>query len=359
MRTRQSRIYVAEAARTRVYRGDRGARRRLAASTRCEDYIQQVLSFEVRRGRARARREDGRLLHLARPRRSASRWVNAGKAARRYATFAEALERHARAWDELWEVCDVAAAPATSGSSSCCACTSRTSCRSARAHTADLDAGVPARGLNGEAYRGHIFWDELFIYPFLNFRLPEITRELLMYRYRRLGEARAAAREAGYRGAMFPWQSGSDGQEETQTSTSTRCRGKWEPDLSHNQRHVSAAIFYNIWHYYQATGDFEFLRDHGAEMMLEIARFWASIAHFNPERDRYEIHGVMGPDEFHEKYPGSDEGGLRNNAYTNVMVAWLCEIAQKVLELLPDEPPRGAARQDRPHRRGDRRRGRR
>ena len=83
-------------------------------------------------------------------------------------------------------------------------------------HTADHDAGVPARGLNGEAYRGHVFWDELYVYPFLNFRLPEITRELLMYRYRRLGEARAAAREAGYRGAMFPWQSGSDGSEETQ-----------------------------------------------------------------------------------------------------------------------------------------------
>jgi trehalose/maltose hydrolase-like predicted phosphorylase len=70
--------------------------------------------------------------------------------------------------------------------------------------------------------------------------------------------------------------------------------------------------------------------------MLEIARFWASIAHFNAERDRYEIHGVMGPDEFHEKYPGAEEGGLRNNAYTNVMVAWCCETAGKVLELLPE-----------------------
>ena len=66
-----------------------------------------------------------------------------------------------------------------------------------------------------------------------------------------------------------------------------------------------------------------FLLDYGAEMMLEIARFWASIAHLDPDRQRYEIHGVMGPDEFHEKYPGANEGGFRNNAYTNVMVAWL------------------------------------
>ncbi|MDP1846502.1 MAG: glycoside hydrolase family 65 protein, partial [Solirubrobacteraceae bacterium] len=80
--------------------------------------------------------------------------------------------------------------------------------------------------------------------------------------------------------------------------------------------------------------DLDFLRDHGAEIMLEIARFWSSIAHLNPERDRYEIHGVMGPDEFHEKYPGATENGLRNNAYTNVMVAWICEQAQVVLGLL-------------------------
>ena len=79
-------------------------------------------------------------------------------------------------------------------------------------------------------------------------------------------------------------------------------------------------------------------------MMLEIARFWASIAHFNPERERYEIHGVMGPDEFHEKYPGATEGGLRNNAYTNVMVAWLCDIAGKLLSLLPASRAGGAAR---------------
>ena len=73
----------------------------------------------------------------------------------------------------------------------------------------DLDIGVPARGLHGEAYRGHVFWDELFIFPVLNLRLPTITRALLRYRYRRLLEARRAAKLAGYRGAMFPWQSGS------------------------------------------------------------------------------------------------------------------------------------------------------
>jgi trehalose/maltose hydrolase-like predicted phosphorylase len=157
-----------------------------------------------------------------------------------------------------------------------------------------------------------------------------------MYRFRRLGQARAAARDAGYRGAMYPWQSGSDGKEETQVVHLNPLSGRWEPDLSHNQRHVNAAIFYNIWSYFEATEDLDFLRQYGAEMMLEIARFWASIATLNPDRDRYEIHGVMGPDEFHEKYPDAAEGGLRNNAYTNVMVAWIAETAQKVLDLLPE-----------------------
>ena len=142
---------------------------------------------------------------------------------------------------------------------------------------------------------------------------------------------------------MYPWQSGSDGTEETQVVHLNPLSGRWEPDLSHNQRHVNAAIFYNVWHYYQATEDLDFLRDNGAEMMLEIARFWASIAHYDAERDRYEIHGVMGPDEFHEKYPGAEEGGLRNNAYTNVMVAWIAETAQRGARAAAREPQRGAA----------------
>jgi trehalose/maltose hydrolase-like predicted phosphorylase len=333
VRTRQSRIYVAEAARTRVY-GEEGSLDVDRSLYQMQDYAHQVLSFEARE-KEPVRVEKMVAFYTSRDAAINEPLVNAGKAVNRYGTFAEAFERHARAWDELWELCDVRV-PKDDRVQLLLRLHISHILQVCSPHTADLDAGVPARGLNGEAYRGHIFWDELFIYPFLNYRLPEITRELLMYRYRRMDEARAAAKEAGYEGAMFPWQSGSDGQEETQTLHLNPKSGKWEPDLSHNQRHVSADIFYNIWRYYEATGDFEFLLDHGAEMMLEIARFWSSIAHFNPERDRYEIHGVMGPDEFHEKYPDSDEEGLRNNAYTNVMVAWLSEIAEKVLDLLPE-----------------------
>jgi len=333
VQTRQSNLYVAEAARTRAYRGAE-----LVAVERnlyqMEDYIQQVLAFDVREGEP-VRVEKMVAFYTSHDRAISETLGSAGKSVARYPSFAEALERHHRAWEELWEVCDLRL-PGNERVQLLLRVHISHILQVCSRHTADLDAGVPARGLNGEAYRGHVFWDELYVYPFLNFRLPEITRELLMYRYRRLGEARAAAREAGFRGAMFPWQSGSEGKEETQTVHLNPLSGHWEPDLSHNQRHVNAAIFYNVWSYCEATQDVAFLRDYGAEMMLEITRFWASIAHFSPERDRYEIHGVMGPDEFHEKYRGAEQGGLRNNAYTNVMVAWSCETAGKVLELLPE-----------------------
>ena len=331
--TRQSSIYFAEAARTRVYReqGHLDVERTLY---QMEDYIHQVLSFEVEE-KVPMRAEKMVAFYTSRDHAISEPLDNAGKAVGRYPTFAMALDRHTRAWDELWSVCDMRI-PNDERIQLLVRLHISHILQVCSPHTADLDAGVPARGLNGEAYRGHVFWDELYIYPFLNFRLPEITRELLMYRYRRLDEARATARESGYTGAMYPWQSGSDGAEETQVVHLNPRSGKWEPDLSHNQRHVNAAIFYNIWHYYQATGDFEFLLEYGAEMMLEIIRFWASIARFNQERGRYEIHGVMGPDEFHEKYPGSEDVGLKNNAYTNVMVAWISEIAREVLDLLPE-----------------------
>jgi trehalose/maltose hydrolase-like predicted phosphorylase len=331
-RTRQSRIYVAEAARTRVFSGDRPIEPQRDLH-QMEDYIQQVLSLDVRQ-------DDSIQIEKMVAFYTSHDWAiseplgSAGRSVGGYPSFASALGDHLPAWDELWETCDLVL-PGDPRVQLLLRLNIAHVLQVCSPHTTELDAGVPARGLNGEAYRGHVFWDELYVLPYLNTRLPRVARELLRYRVRRLGEARRAAQAAGYRGAMYPWQSGSDGKEETQLVHLNPLSGRWEPDLSHNQRHVNAAIFYNVWRYYQATADAEFMVDHGAEMMLEIARFWSSLAKYNPQRDQYEIHGVMGPDEFHERYPGAAEPGLRNNAYTNVMVAWLCGVAQKVLELLP------------------------
>lgn len=198
----------------------------------------------------------------------------------------------------------------------------------------NLDASITARGLHGEAYRGHIFWDEIFILPFYDVHFPATAKQILMYRYKRLEAARVYAKENGYEGAMFPWQSGSDGSEETQTVHLNPISGEWGDDYSCFQRHVSLAVAYNVWQYVNVTGDTAFMEQYGAEMILEVARFWSSKATKNETTGRYTIDKVMGPDEFHEAYPGTHQGGLRNNAYTNMMVVWLFEQIPVILEEL-------------------------
>lgn len=202
-------------------------------------------------------------------------------------------------------------------------------------HNRNLDAGMPARGLHGEAYRGHIFWDELYIFPFYNLHFPQITRALLMYRYRRLEGAREYAEKNGYKGAMYPWQTADDGSEETQLVHFNPKDGSWGADLSRRQRHVSIAVFNNVYKYIESSNDKKFLHEYGAEIMLEIARFWASAAVYDQGTQRFHIKGVMGPDEFHEALPGSSEQGIKDNAYTNIMVVWLLEKMVELLERLP------------------------
>lgn len=192
-------------------------------------------------------------------------------------------------------------------------------------HHADLDVGITARGLHGEAYRGHIFWDAMYTAPFYNAVLPSVTRAHLLYRYRRLDVARRLAREEGYEGAMYPWQSADDGREESQVIHYNPRSGSWDPDLSRHQRHVSIAVAYTLDRYLETTGDTDFLDNYGYEMLFEIARFWASRAILDEGGGRYHIDGVMGPNEFHEKYPDAppDRGGFRDNAYTNMGASWL------------------------------------
>jgi trehalose/maltose hydrolase-like predicted phosphorylase len=247
--------------------------------------------------------------------------------------FDELLDSHLTAWDQLWRRAELDV-PSEAG-------------RILRLHlfhvlmtlsphTADLDVGVPARGLHGEAYRGHVFWDELFVLPYLNLHFPEVSRALLRYRHRRLDRACAASRAIGRRGALYPWQSGSDGREETQELHLNPRSGRWLPDHSRLQRHVGSAIAYNVWRYCEASGDLEFLHTKGAEMLLQIARFWAESASWDETRGRHRIRGVVGPDEYHEAYPDAPEPGLDDNAYTNVTAAWVLTRALELLDTLPE-----------------------
>lgn len=249
--------------------------------------------------------------------------------------YTSLLNQHKVQWDRLWNLCDIELKGKVREN------------RLLRLHifhllqtvsfnSIDLDVGVPARGLHGEAYRGHIFWDEIFILPFLNLRVPQISRSLLLYRYRRLDEARVNALSKGFKGAMFPWQSGSNGEEEGQTIHVNPVSEHWVPDSSHLQRHINGSIIYNIWKYFQATDDKEFLSMYGVEIALEISRFWVSLLVFNKNRERYEIHSVVGPDEFHTHYPGSADEGINNNAYTNYIASWSIRTSIELLLTLDD-----------------------
>ena len=342
VRTRQSEIVIAQAARLRVFRGDRpaGAVRPAVEAPR---YIAHDAVVDLQAGTP-VRVEKIVALYTSRDRAISECALEARTAIGRAGSFAELLRTHTLAWAHLWQTFDmeleVDADPVTPGNGAVATVALVRLhifhlLQTASPHTKDLDAGVPARGLHGEAYRGHVFWDELFVFPFLNLRMPEITRALLLYRYRRLDEARVAARAAGYRGAMFPWQSGSNGREETDRQFFNPRSGRWMADHSHLQRHVGAAIAYNVWQYYEVSGDVEFLVDYGAEMLLDMARFWASATTYNAHLDRYEIRGMMGPDEYHDRYPGADRPGLNNNAYTNVMAVWVLVHARAVLDILP------------------------
>ena len=337
----------------------RASSRSSAALYQMEDYIQQVLAFDVRRGRAGARREAGGALHVARPRDQRAAGERRQVRRRATPTSTRRSRGHAGAWEELWQVCDIRVPARASACSSCCGCTSAHVLQVCSRHTAHHDAGVPARGLNGEAYRGHVFWDELYVFPFLNFRLPEITRGLLMYRYRRIGEARAAAREAGYRGAMFPWQSGSDGHggdparppqpavgalgARPQPQPAPRQRGDLLQRLAllpgHPRPRVPARL--------RRRDD---ARDR-ALLGLDRALQPRARALRDPRRD--------GPGRVPREVPGRDRG--RACATTPTPTSWWrgsARRAQAVLDLLPGEPPRGAARRARPRRRGAAARGR-
>lgn len=205
-------------------------------------------------------------------------------------------------------------------------------------HHAKLDAGIGPRGLHGEAYRGHIFWDELYILPLYNIHYPEVSKSVLMYRYDRIGKAREYASEYGYEGAMFPWQSGSDGREETQIVHLNPLSGEWGDDYSSLQRHISLAIAYNVWNYFVATDDKDFMLKYGLELYLDICKFWISKTKLEDADGRYHIDKVMGPDEFHEKLPGSDVGGVTDNAYTNIMVSWMLSRINNYVDVLGEGP---------------------
>lgn len=334
VRTSQSDIRISQAAKVRIF--SEGREIRPAARVLKEDRkkISQEFRIFVRR-RQSYEIEKIVSIYTSRDkgvRNSLTMAINSIEKSRRFGVL---LKSHKQAWADLWKKFDI---EIQDGAFSQRVLRLHTFhlLQTASPHNTKIDAGLPARGLHGEAYRGHIFWDEVFVKPFFDLHAPEISKALLMYRYRRLPQAREYARENGYRGAMFPWQSGSTGREETQVIHLNPMSGKWGPDHSRIQRHVSFAIAYNVWEYWKRTGDFDFLVRYGVEMILSIAQFASSLTKYDSRDGRYHTDGVMGPDEFHERFPGAPKPGFKDNAYTNLLIVWTLLRAREVLTILPE-----------------------
>jgi kojibiose phosphorylase len=254
---------------------------------------------------------------------------------RQQPNYATLLSAHEAAWEEMWRSSDVVIEGDIKAQLAIRYNLFQVLIAAPR-H--DDTVSIPAKTLSGFAYRGHVFWDtEIFILPFLIFTQPKLARNLLTYRYHTLDGARRKARDSGYKGAMFAWESAGTGDEVTP---------RWVPPADGDgelvriwcgdrELHINTDVAYAVWQYWQATGDDEWMREYGSELVLDTAVYWGSRVEWNPKQEHYEIREVIGTDEYHEH--------VSNNTFTNRMVQWHLEKALAVLEWLHSQDPSQAA----------------
>ncbi|MDR1668939.1 MAG: family 65 glycosyl hydrolase [Oscillospiraceae bacterium] len=237
------------------------------------------------------------------------------------ASLDEALAAQEAYWAEHWRISDVEInAPGESGSEEQ---QGIRFCSFQMAQTyngGSVRHNIGAKGLTGEAYNGHAFWDtEACCLPFYLFTNPRAARSLLMFRYNTLPQALNRAKMLDCEGACYP----------VATLNGDEACSLWQH--ASLQFQPSTAVAYGIWHYALVTGDEAFVRDYGAEMLLQIARFLVSRAAKDPLTGEYGFFGVMGPDEFHMM--------VNNNAYTNYMGKRSLAYAADVIESMKTETP--------------------
>jgi trehalose/maltose hydrolase-like predicted phosphorylase len=221
------------------------------------------------------------------------------------------LAEHEAAWASRWQCSDIEVDGDTAAQQ---ALRFAIYHLSSAANPADERVSIGARALTGDDYHGHVFWDtEIYLLAFYSLTWPEAARALLMYRFRTLDAARGKSARMGWRGALYAWESADSGAETTPEQVVGADRQVIDILSGREEQHISADVAYAVWQYWQITGDEAFLRDAGAEIILETGRFWASRA--QPEADGYcHIRNVIGPDEYHEH--------VDDNAFTNVMARW-------------------------------------
>lgn len=193
---------------------------------------------------------------------------------------------------------------------------------------------VGARGLSCQVYQGAAFWDqETFNLPMFVYTHPDIARRLVTYRHDTLGGALRKAKSLGYYGAFYAWTSGKTGDELfpdfffTDVLTGRPIRNHFNCW----QIHISPDVVYGIWLYYDATQDWEFMVNYGAEVIFQVAQFLVSRVHFKKDKNQYEIIRLLGPDEYHEN--------VDNNAFTNYLSKFSLEKASWVFDQLKLREP--------------------
>ena len=244
--------------------------------------------------------------------------------------FETLLAAHKQAWQDYWQVSDVIIEGDDIAQQAV-----RYNIYQLRISVSSHDSrySIAAKGLTGFGYRGHVFHDtEIFMLPYFTYVHPDIARNLLMYRYRLLPAARAKAKSNGYKGAQYPWESTLSGEETTPPALLHPETGELIPVLNGPlELHITASISHGVWQYWHITGDDEFMRDFGAEMLLDAAAFWVSRTVWNTEHNAYEIDNVIGPDEWHEH--------VNDNVFTNYMAKHNIQIAIDTLHWLQSIAP--------------------
>ncbi len=180
-------------------------------------------------------------------------------------------------------------------------------------------AGIPAKGLTGQGYEGHYFWDtEIYVLPFLSYTQPRIARNLLRFRHSMLDHARERARDVSQRGALFPWRTinGKEASANVQSGTA--------------QYHINADIAYAISRYSNVRGDVGLLGEIGAEILVETARLWEDLGFYGDD-GKFHIHSVTGPDEYTTV--------VNDNTYTNLMARLNLNFAAATVRRLREERP--------------------
>jgi maltose phosphorylase len=235
-------------------------------------------------------------------------------------SFDQAIEEHTSRWEHVWDDLDIVIEGDPGNQQGIRYCLFQLYQTNRGLDPAN---NVGAKGLTGEIYSGHTFWDtEAYCLPFYLFTNPEAAKNLLLFRHKTLEEARTWSIEQNCLGACYPMET-IDGRES--------CPVWWHGNL---EIHVSGAVGYGIWHYYNITGDEAFLAHQGIEMLIEICRFYASRGDWR--HDGYGFYGVMGPDEFHTF--------VNNNYYTNLLAKKLFQFTIKMLhlarwDLITAQPP--------------------